>query len=295
MLPFDSVTLPSSASLVSLVNKSSPDPFPPPLACYPGLTGSQFQLINQLEETIFGLPAASEATAFNAACFPDRPVYGVLDICQLRLPFTDNRIGAARQAAVLVRDVNSRTVIYSGEVVSALPGSNSSSPMSTDPRTYGTMKSMNHVVLEYLRSVGPQTANMVADFILSSPAVPPALDDPLFDALSTLPALEVAVFGTIGENDIRYVASSLSDSKGNLYFGTQQSQVIRNWTINALQEEVVWTENSTAPLVVYDQSNDNPSFNQIWQVAMGLLRTPDNTVTVANITKSFNQTELLKQ
>jgi hypothetical protein len=147
MLPFDSVTLPGSASLISLVNKSSPNPFPPSLACYPGLVGPQLQLINQLEETIFGLPVASGATAFDASCFPDRPVYGVLDICQLRLPFTENRVGVARQAAVLVRDVNSRTVVYNGEVASALPGSSSSSSMSTDPQTYGTMKSINHVVL----------------------------------------------------------------------------------------------------------------------------------------------------
>ncbi|KAI0094777.1 hypothetical protein BDY19DRAFT_988579 [Irpex rosettiformis] len=295
LLPFDSSTKFGSTSLVPLISKpSTPVPFPPPLACYPSLTAPQLQLVNNLESTIFGLTTAPGASAFDTSCFPNRPVYGVLDVLELRLPFSDARDGVAKQAIVLTRDTISRVVVYSGEVASALPGSGSSGSLSTDPRDYGVLKNMNHVILKYLRSLDHSTASALVDFVLNPQAVPPTPSSSIYSALSNLPLLEVAVFGTIDPADVNFVASSLSDSQGGLYFGTQSSSVVRNWTIEALQKHVTWTENATAPLVVQDSSNSNPSFNEIWAAAVASIQTgSDTNATLARILKSFNDTELL--
>lgn len=296
LLPFDSSTKFGSSSLASLISKpSSPTPFPPPLACYPSLNDSQLQLVNTLESTIFGLTTAPGASAFDASCFPNRPVYGVLDILELRLPFADGRNGVAKQAAVLARDVISRVAVYSGEVVSALPGSGASGSMSTDPRDYGVLKSMNHVILNYLRSLDISTASALVDYVLSSQAVPPTPSSPIYEKLSNLPLLEVAVFGTIDPTDIDLVTSSLSDSQGELYFGTQPSSIVRNWTIEGLHKHVTWTENATAPLVVQDSSDSDLSFNAIWRVTVQDINANNTANLVANITQSFNATGLFQQ
>ncbi|KAI0697125.1 hypothetical protein BC835DRAFT_1413840 [Cytidiella melzeri] len=294
MIPFDSTTTLGSTSLVALIDKTPPDPFPPPLSCYPGLTSSQLQQLNTLESKIFGLTTTSGASVFDTTCFPNRPVYGVLDILQLRLPFTDNRSGVAKQAAVLSPNVNSRVLVYSGEVVSALPGTSSSGSMSTDPRDYGTLNYMDHVILSYLSSLDQSTASSIVAFVMNRQAVPPAPSSAIYEALSSLPVLEVAVFGNIDPSDVSSVVSSLSDDEGALYFATKPASIVRNWTIDALHGSVTWTENATAPLVVSDDSNSNPSFNAIWGDASLALQSKV-PVTVTNITQSFNATQLFHQ
>ncbi|KAI0348514.1 hypothetical protein BDW22DRAFT_96751 [Trametopsis cervina] len=293
MLPFDTSTTFGSSTLISLINKTTPAPFPPPLACYPGLSSSQLQSVNSLETTVFGLSLASGASTLDTSCFPNRPVYGVLDILQLRLPFPDGRSGVAKQAAILSRDASPRVVVYSGEAVSALPGTSSPGTLSIDPRDYGTLNSLNHVILKYLRSLDTQTASALVDYVLTNVATPPTSASPISGNLSSLPLLEVAVFGTIATSDIDSVASSLSNSAGGVYFGSLPSSVVRNWTIDSVQAEVTWTENATAPLVVRDSSTSDPNFNGVWSAATAAFAAKQN-FTVTTIINSFSGTQLLK-
>ncbi|KAJ7492526.1 hypothetical protein FB451DRAFT_1388905 [Mycena latifolia] len=281
LIPFDVET----GSVRSLLTSS--ESFPPPIACYPGLTASQLQQINALE-SVFGLSqVTSSPTQFNTTCFPTRPVYGVLDILRLRLPFADSRSNVARQAIALRSDVGPRAVIYSGEVLSAFPGSPniSSQGISLDPSTYGTLGHFNHVVLEFLSSMPSFVASAVVDFVLSNSTSPP----PTSSILSTtpIPLLEVAVFGTIANTDLDFVASGFADAAGNLVFGSSEGSTLRQWAI-PLTSNLVWTEFSNSSLVVHDTSFTDDIFNATWAAAAAALNT-HVTVGVFNITNSFQQ------
>ncbi|KAJ6604751.1 hypothetical protein DFH09DRAFT_321003 [Mycena vulgaris] len=279
LIPFDVET----GSVRSLL--TSPATFPAPIACYPGLATSQLQQITTLE-SVFGLsPLTSSATQFNTACFPTRPVYGVLNILRLRLPFADSRPNVARQAVALQPDVRPRAVIYSGEVLSAFPGTPniSSQGISLDPNNYGTLNHFNHVVLQFLSTMPTFVASAVVDFVLSNSTSPPPASSIL--ATITIPALEVAIFGTLTKTDIDFVASGFADAAGGLVFGSSEGDILRQWAI-PLTNDLVWTESSNSSLVVHDTSFIDKIFNETWGAAANALNTHNN-VGVSNITDSF--------
>ena len=93
ILPFDTTSSRGGTSLTELMTNTTTTPFPPPLACYPDLSSSQLTKLNSLETGVFGLPSVSSPSSFDTSCFPDRPVYGVVDLLRLRLPFPDDRQG----------------------------------------------------------------------------------------------------------------------------------------------------------------------------------------------------------
>jgi len=287
LLPFDAAT----ESVVELMTDSTTAPFPPPLGCYPGLTTADVQQINAVEGPVFGLPSLSVAGQFNLSCFPTRPIYGVLDVLRLRLPFVDGRTGVAKQAAVIKEEVVPRAVVYSGEILSALPGSNSTSVIQADPRQFGTTKFLNHVVLDYLSSMPNDVAIAVAQFVLSSPTVPPVNTSALYSYIPSIPAVEVAVFGSIQPSDIESTVTSFVTSSGDLLFGTEAGSTLRTWTIAAVGGSVSWTEAATSPLVVHDSSFTDSTFNQTWAAAAAAIKSDPVSVVVQDITNSFQSTK----
>ena len=301
LLPFDATLSPANQPLSALLTNSTSAPFPPPLACYPGLSPSQLQAINLFESTVFGLTQASSASTFDTSCFPNRPIYGVLDIAKLRLPFVDSRTGLAKQAAVLhsqPQEAASRAVVYSGEVLSAFPGSSTSPNLTStvmDPRRFGTMNRIDHVVLKYFQSIPDvNVAIALVEFVLKGASVPPSSDSILFNALSTLPALEIAIFGSVIPPDISSTVSSFSNSSNGLFFGSDQSLAVRQWSINAVQGEVDWAELATSQSVVQDDSFTNGLFNSVWNSAFNFFHLPNTlNVGVSNITGSFCDLQLL--
>ncbi|KIP12410.1 hypothetical protein PHLGIDRAFT_97694, partial [Phlebiopsis gigantea 11061_1 CR5-6] len=80
LLPFDATSAPGQHNISALLTSDSTIPFPPPLSCYPGLSQTQTQTLQELETSAFGLQPASTPSAFATSCYSDRPVYGVLDI-----------------------------------------------------------------------------------------------------------------------------------------------------------------------------------------------------------------------
>jgi hypothetical protein len=276
LIPFDVET-----GTVRTEMNSSTD-FPLPIACYPGLSASQLQQINALE-SVFGLsPTTSSPSAFDSTCFPTRPVYGVLDVQRNRLPFADSRTGVARQAIALKQAVAPRAVVYSGEVVSAFPGTPlTTGPVSLNPNTYGTLGHFNHVVLQYLSSMPTGVGRALVEFVLSNSTVPPDASSLLYS--TPIPALEVAIFGTLTKADLEYVSSGFADSKGALVFGSSEGTTLRQWALPTVGS-LVWTQFANSSLVVYDTSFTDAFFNQTWAAAASALT--DNA-TLSKIISSF--------
>ncbi|KAF8974019.1 hypothetical protein BDZ97DRAFT_1648312 [Flammula alnicola] len=289
MLPFNA----SSPSIRNLYVSSPSASFPPPLSCFPGLSNATLQEINTVESIVFGLQAAVSATQFNPACYPDRPIYGVLDVLRLRLPFLDSQTGVARQAVVLTRDANPRVVLHNGQVFSAI--SNATATPTTipstqlDPRQFGTLSLSDHVILQYLISIPDITiANALVKFVLDTTTkapVPPDMTSALLQSLPSLPVLEVAVFGDVQPSDLTSTVSPFTNPSGSLFFGSPDGTALRNWTINSISGPVVWTQNATSPLVVRDKSLDpNTTITKTWDAASLAISFNVTNVTLATIT-----------
>lgn len=298
MIPFDATSSRAGQKIVDLMpNATNPLSFPPPLACYPGLGASSITQVNQIEQQIFGLPAVSTQSSFNSSCFDTRPVYGRLDLLQLRLPFYDSTKNASLQSVTLERPVNPRAVLYSGQYLSPLtnpsPPSSSTDSFNPNPLQYGTANHLNHVILQHLKSI--PDINIAIDFVqfvLSSVATPPAVNSALYNALDTIPTLEVALFGTIEPSDVSSVGSSFSTPSGGLFFGSDESLQVRQYAINVTNTSVVWTEQADSPEVVKDSSFNDQAFNSVWNPAFAYLHLSSDdqqniTVNVGNITSAF--------
>lgn len=288
LLPFDANGTAGNTSISSLLTNSSTAAFPPPLACYPGLSQSQFQLITNFETSVFGLSPPTVQNNLNVSCFPNRPVYGVLDVLRLRLPFPDSGT-RVNQAAILSRDASPRVVVYNGEVLSGLTNSKTSSTSTTDPRQFGTLHHMSHVLLNFFKAIPDiDVATQLVGYVLSSPVTPPSNDTLLGQSLNTIPTLEVAVFGSVTPPDVTGVVSSFSTPSGDLFFGTNQSLAVRDWAIVAAQTSVTWTEFASSPKVVDDGSFTDSAFNAVWNPAYLYFHSSSNvSVSVDNITTGF--------
>ncbi|KAK0198356.1 hypothetical protein F5146DRAFT_1100074 [Armillaria mellea] len=284
LIPFDA----TSQSVAALMTNSSTEPFPPPLGCYPNLSSSELEQINDIEVTVFGLSAAAGVSEFNTSCYPNRPLYGILNVLRLRLPFANTTAGVAQQAAVLNRDVGPRVVIRSGQLLSSLPESSVQPSKGTqNPRQYGTLNHLEHVMLNYLASLDTDVAIALATFVLLNRVVPPDNESKLVASLASIPALEIAVFGSIFPADIDHSMSSFSKTSGSLFFGSEEGSALRDWTITGTGSKVVWAENATSALVAYDSSLTDETFNEVWTAAAAVLRSNVENVTANNVTGSL--------
>jgi hypothetical protein len=233
------------------------------------------------------------ATQFEPACYPDRPVYGVLDILRLRLPFIDSGTHA-KQAAVLKRDIVPRVSVHSGEVLSSLLGASDITAISevqSDPRQYGTLGHFDHVVLRYLSSISDvNVATALVNYILGSTILPPTDSSILYRSLAVIPVMEVVVFGSIAPSDIDSVVSAFTTTSGSLFFGSDQGGALRNWAITGCSSMIVWSETALSPLVVHDRDLSDPIFNQTWTAVSTALHYNITGIGIANITETFGLT-----
>ncbi|KAG6845762.1 hypothetical protein H0H87_003816 [Tephrocybe sp. NHM501043] len=298
LLPFDATRTQQPMSFSSLLTSSSTVPFPPPLSCYPGLNSSQLQQIQAIEGPVFGLSPASSAGRFDTSCYPDRPIYGVLDVLRLRQPFFDTRSGIARQAAVLKREVKPRVIIHNGAILSTLPGPSNLSTITfqqADPRQYGTLGQFNHVVLQYLSSIARlEVATALVAYVLDSAAeqaIPPPSTSVLFSSLSIIPVLEVAVFGTVSPSDISSAASAFTTASGSLFFGSDQGTALRNWVITGCHSTTIWAESPLSSLVVRDDDFQDQIFNQTWTAVSTAIHNNIGNIGLINITDTFTATQ----
>jgi hypothetical protein len=293
LMPFNA----SSPSIRTLYSNSTSSLFPPPLACFPDLTSEVQQQINSVETGVFDLqPIANTTSEFDTSCYQDRPVYGVLDVLRLRLPFLDSQTGTAKQAVVLARFANPRVVLYQGPMFSAAPNVIYTPTLSQlDARQYGTLSLFDHVVLRYLTSMPDvNTASAIVSFVLNAAAnssIPPDQSSPSFQSLQSIPFLEVAVFDDVGPPDLTSTVASFTTSSDTLFFGSADGTDLRNWTINTVGGPVVWSENATSPLVVRDSSLGNTTITQTWDAISIAISNNISGIGLVNITTTLQGTQ----
>lgn len=289
LLPFDANGKAGNTPISSLLTNSTSAPFPPPLSCYPSLATSQLAVITSLETSVFGLSPPTVQTSFDNSCFADRPVYGVLDTLHLRLPFRDSQTGTAKQAAILSRDATPRVVIYNGEALSSSPNSNVSSIPTTDPRRFGTLNHINHVLLDFFQAIPDlNIAVQFVNYVLSSAVIPPPSDTLLGQSLDAIPTLEVAIFGSVTPPDVKGIVSSFATPSGGLFFGSDDSLAVRDWAMVGVRTSVTWTEFANSPEIVNDNSFTDNAFNSVWNPAFLYFHSSTNaTVNVGNVTTAF--------
>ena len=267
--------------------------FPPPAACYPGLSEINRADIDTVETTAFGLSSSNPVTSanFDVGCFASRPTYGILNVLNLRQPFADGRQGLTIQASQLTTAVGTRAILKAGEQLVGLarvsaPSARPNTPISVsdaDPRLYGTLLHLNHVALAYLQSF-PTTAlaAAAAQFIMSTPRLPPTNDSTLFldtNSLLNIPVIEVSVFGQLLPADMDLWYSDFAGPQGQLFFGTQRGDVFRNWALRDSNDTILWSTGAIAQTVVREVKEQTPAFEDVWQATLiGNRTTPDSVV-----------------
>ncbi|KAF8622911.1 hypothetical protein AX15_006672 [Amanita polypyramis BW_CC] len=284
LLPFDADT----GSISNLLSTTGVSNLFPPLACYPALNETSLDKLNGVENAIFNMSVVTSETQFTADCFPNHPVYGVLDVLRLRLPFSDSRSGLPKQAALLQPAVSTRAVIYNGVLLSALAISTEGVPLTQvqqNPMQFGTLNHFDHVINNYFLAMPNTTVvNALIDFVLSSTHVPPAENSTLSLSLDTIPVIEVAVFGSIQSPDIQSVSSSFSTPSGSLFFGSTYGSILRQWSITGINSTLNWAQSATSPQTVRERNLTDKIFNEIWDAASQFQNLP---TVLDNITASL--------
>jgi len=279
------------------MSSSTTTSFPPPVACYPGLSGVNRTDIDTVETTAFGLPSSTPVTSanFDVGCLASRPTYGILNVLNLRLPFADGRQGLTMQAGQLATAASPRAVLKAGEQLVSLarasaPSARPDTPISAsnaDPRQYGTLLHLDHVALAYLRSFPTTTlAATTAQFIMSDPQLPPNFNSSLFidtNFLLNIPVIEVSIFGQLLPTDTDLWYSGIAGPQGQLFFGTQRGDVFRNWTLRDSDDTILWSTGATAQNVVREVKEPNVAFEGVWQATLrGNLTTTRSVVEALN-------------
>jgi hypothetical protein len=273
--------------------RDAPTSFPPPAACYPGLSGANRADIDTVETNAFGLPPSSPVTSnsFDVECFSSRPTYGILNVLNLRLPFSDGRGGLTVQASQLTAEAGTRAVLKAGEQLVGLarasaPSARPKSPISAsnvDPRQYGTLLHLNHVALAYLQAFPTTTlAATAAQFIMSTTRLPPDQNSSLFlgtNSLLSIPIIEVSLFGQLLPADMDWFYSEFQGPEEQLFFGTQRGDVFRNWALHDSDDTILWSTGAVERTVVRESKDSYPPFEAVWQATLkGSHTTPDSVV-----------------
>lgn len=220
----------------------------------------------------------------------DRPIYGMINLLSLRLPFVDaDTRSLPTQALVLQESTKSRMIVHAGELLVGV-SSNSPAPSPSTPAFpdhFGTFSNLDSVILEYLQLLSPQVARDLVNFILSqskSSPLPPTFPSSLYqnsNKLLDIPILEITLFGGLRYQDINHSISSLS-SGSNLhstaFFGTPTAQNFRNWALAGpksigsmnLQGPLLWARGALEITPVKESSLSNSAFEKVWNSSLGV-------------------------
>ncbi|GAA5914623.1 hypothetical protein JCM8208_002094 [Rhodotorula glutinis] len=260
--------------------------FPPAIGCWSGLSESVVERVNAVEVDVFGLSAVSGSQSLDS----DRPLYGVLNLLHLRLPFpsSDKRSSLPQQSLVLKSGaVADRLTVHAGELLVAGPlaAAPTSPSLPATPERFGLLSRLDHVLLDFLLALHVATANDLVDYVVSSPSSPPSpsTHPSLLD--NSLPLLEIQLWGGLQYADIDFSRSSLaasssssSSSSTGLFFGSGAGDTWRSWALSNTQHaslsRVEWVDAAESEEVVVDQGRGGSAFEGVWaQAASGSLKT----------------------
>ncbi|GAA6059813.1 hypothetical protein JCM10212_003708 [Sporobolomyces blumeae] len=206
VVPYDPTVFGHDASISSALSGSS---FAVGIGCLSGLSDEVVERISAVERDVFGLPAVSLDQSQDDTCL-DRPTYGLRNPLHLSTPFlsSDPRALLPTQSIFLSPNVTPRVTVHAGEPLSA--GSLAPAPTTpSSPATiehFGLLSShIDHVLFDYLSLIDSDTAKLLVGYVLSGSTEPSASTSDLSratDGLSTLPVLEVQVWGGVRSSDI---------------------------------------------------------------------------------------------
>ncbi|KAG8818241.1 hypothetical protein FRC17_010893 [Serendipita sp. 399] len=292
VLPINAFSPAISAFLNATAASNDGTSVVPPIACLADITTTGRNNTNLVEHEAFGLDTASATapTTLDPSCFSDRPVYGLLDVLRLRRSFNDDRSSMRIPMVQLSTSATPRVVLHSGEQLVGLTGNGDTgvatrdlfSSLDVDPRQYGTMQHLNHIALTYLQSF-PTTAlaRQAAQFITNAgdQTSPPAAGDSLFDdtnGFADLPAIEVALFGSVLMADVDVVHADLGTPNGTLFFGSERGASFRRWALRDEADVLVWSNSTSAARVVREKKESNSEFESVWEQAAELIKSAAN-------------------
>jgi hypothetical protein len=200
----------------------------------------------------------------------DRPLYGVLNILSLRLPFPPSSPHSSQ--GVIVSAINKdRMTVHAGETLVArsnlLDPTTPSSPIL--PERYGTLERFDHVVFEYLRLMTPALARAIIAFVLAGDPTPPSSTSDVYllsQGFNTLPMIEVQLWGGLRRSNVDHVVSSLSTTSQSMFFGSSLGTDLRNWALGGNTSiPIRWSLDALQREVVVDLSlSTSTSFGKIW-------------------------------
>ncbi|GAA5987405.1 hypothetical protein JCM11641_002278 [Rhodosporidiobolus odoratus] len=242
--------------------KASGNALPLASGCQGGLSQAVLDRVNAVEGA-FGLSQVATSAAGHASC-TTRPIYGQLNLLNLRLPFpsSDDRASLPQQALVLRSSdsLTPRLTLHAGELLSSGSSAlaSSSSPLpSSSPATierFGLLSTtttspiIDHVLLDYLNLLTPSTAILLVDYLLSSPTNPPDSSSELYKSttgLTGVPTMEVQLWGGLKYEDVDFVRSGLSypasssassistSTSAALFFGSAPASALRSFALTA--------------------------------------------------------------
>jgi hypothetical protein len=285
ILPFDT----SSNEVVSFLANTTNNQgisLPAPVACLPDVPQQGRNNLDLIEQNAFGLPPLSTPpSTLVSNCFPDRPLYGVLDLLRLRRPFDDDRAGMRIPSAQLIADAAPRVVLHSGEQLVGLTSlsdngtatRNNFTVTNADPREYGTLQHLNHIALSWLQAFSNLTlATLAAQFILdvNNSTAPPPDGSTLFnqtDGLANFPVIEVSVFGSVLPTDIEAFHADFGAPNNTLFFGSRSGDIFRHWALRNDSSVILWSNSSTAAHIVEEHTATDTAFETIWSQASDLI------------------------
>ncbi|GAA5847739.1 hypothetical protein JCM9279_005012 [Rhodotorula babjevae] len=264
--------------------------FPQAVGCWGGLSETAAERVRALEVDVFGLSAVSSSQALDSSCL-DRPLYGILNLLNLRLPFpsSDKRSSLPQQSLVLKASaIADGVTVHAGELLAAGPlaAARTSPSLPATPERFGLLSRLDHVLLDLLSALPTATADNLIDYVLSSPSTPPSPSTypSLLD--NSLPLIEIQLWGGLQYDDIHFARSSLvaatspssSSSAPALFFGSSTGDAWRSWALSNTQHaslpRVEWVVAAESEQVVVDQGRGGTAFEGVWaQAASGSLKT----------------------
>ncbi|KAG9124848.1 hypothetical protein FRC07_010022 [Ceratobasidium sp. 392] len=141
----------------------------------------------------------------------------------------------------------------------------------------GTGTGVHLSPVQYLQSFPSiQAAGSLVEYVLGASDVrapPPSNTSTLFNLTSSmekLPVLEVALFGTVGPDDLSAAVAGFANANGELFFVSSDADAFRAWAVQRAGS-VVWADGALAQQVVREASRDQ-TFELVWEGANKLLQ-----------------------
>lgn len=215
--------------------------------------------------------APAESALTRGRILKQRPIYGELNLMNLRLPSN------AQQAIRLSDDAKARCTLRVGATLSRFLDGPLSEIQQVSADQFGTFNNLDHLLLGYLNQLPPDHVRSLVSTIVTiqrSPSTTGNLPTDLADVLDSLPSIEVQLWGGLSlsayRSSVSAVVSPIANEDGSLIFGSADATAFRTWAMNATGT-IEWARSAKqveAP--VKEMTTSKKQFDRLWAGAAGL-------------------------